>query len=108
MYCASTPTLKPTVVLLVEAVVVVTVGPGSVTVSDGMVSCFTEKMVGPAERPISSLLATGIIQTASRCTAFSLCSRSLNVLVTGRGRSKKTGSGMLPASAPSDLDDTCE
>ena len=38
--------------------------------------------------------------------SFSECFRSANVLLTARGRSKKTGSGMLPVSEPSDLDAT--
>src|SRR5437868_1543384 len=108
MYCASTPMLKPTAVLLDDATVEVMVGPGSATVSEGIVSCFTEKIVGPRNSATSSLLATGIIQIASRWTAVSECFRPANDFSTERGLSKKTGSGMLPLTEPSDLDATCE
>src|SRR5258708_23642392 len=106
MYCASTPTLKPTVVLLVCASAVVIVGPGSVMVSEGIVSCLTAKIVGPAKMPTSILLATGIIQIASRWTAFSECFRPVNAFVTARKAPKTIGSGMLPVSDPSDFDTT--
>ena len=53
-------------------------------------------------------LATGIIQTASMWTWFSLCLRPETVELTVRGLSKNTGSGMLPVTAPSDFDETWE
>src|SRR5215212_10243679 len=101
MYCASTPALKPTAALLDDVTVVVIDGPGSVMVSDGIVSCLTAKMVGPANTATSSLLATGITQIASRWTAFSECFRPENALLTARGRSVATGSGVLPVTEPS-------
>src|ERR671921_1382102 len=96
MYCRSAPKLKPRDVFDTLSSGAVTVGVGSVTVSDVIVCCFVEKIVGPANTPTSVLFATGTIQMTSRWTTFSVCLAPLCEDVTDRGLSVNAGSGMLP------------
>src|SRR5262245_12684641 len=108
MYCTSTPRLTPAAVFFDLTIGPVTVGVGSVTVSVPIVSCETEKIDGPANTAKSRFLANGIIQIASKCTAFSLCVMPLCVDVTARVLPKTTGSGMLAVMVALLCDPSCE
>jgi hypothetical protein len=69
----STPAWKPpTVFFVVDEITLVTVGPGSVTFRPVGRSCLTMKTLGPTARPTSIVSVTGIIQTALKCSEFSL------------------------------------
>src|SRR5687768_3953569 len=97
----------PTVVLsTLDSVAALMDGPGSVTDTEVGTSWLTRKIVGPNEKPTSTLSVTGIIHVPERLTATSECFAPVEVEDTWRTRSVTSGSGTRAVTAMSESLDT--